>query len=39
MAASQAEVAHAGVRYDVVVDTSRTESLACARVIAERVRG
>ncbi|MDX3385105.1 MULTISPECIES: chloramphenicol phosphotransferase CPT [Streptomyces] len=39
MAVSQAEAAHAGVRYDVVVDTSRTESLACARVIAERVRG
>ncbi len=39
MAQTQAEVAHEGMRYDVVVDTSRTESLACARVIAERVRG
>jgi chloramphenicol 3-O phosphotransferase len=34
MAASQAEVAHRGVLYDVEVDTTRTESLECARTIA-----
>jgi len=37
MAASQAEIVHDGVAYDVVVDTSRTESLTCARAIAARV--
>ncbi|MFI0786104.1 chloramphenicol phosphotransferase CPT [Streptomyces lydicus] len=37
MAASQAEVVHAGVRYDLEVDTTHTESLACARTIAARV--
>jgi chloramphenicol 3-O phosphotransferase len=37
MAASQAEMVHAGVTYDIEVDTSQTESLACARAIAERV--
>jgi chloramphenicol 3-O phosphotransferase len=34
MAAAQAEVAHRGVRYDLEVDTTRTESLECARVVA-----
>ncbi|QNP71966.1 chloramphenicol phosphotransferase CPT [Streptomyces roseirectus] len=38
MAAAQAEVVHAGVRYDVEVDTSRAESLECARAIAKAVR-
>jgi chloramphenicol 3-O phosphotransferase len=37
MAASQAEAVHEGVAYDVVVDTSQTESLDCARAIAARV--
>lgn len=36
MAASQAEVVHEGVTYDIVVDTSRTEALDCARAIAAR---
>ncbi|WP_338697891.1 chloramphenicol phosphotransferase CPT [Streptomyces sp. Q6] len=38
MAASQAESVHQGVTYDLVVDTTRAESLACAREIAARVR-
>ncbi|MEV4944958.1 chloramphenicol phosphotransferase CPT [Streptomyces sp. NPDC053755] len=37
MAALQAEVVHEGVRYDLEVDTTRTESLDCARAIAARV--
>lgn len=37
MAASQAEVVHRGVLYDMEVDTTRTESLECARAIAARV--
>ena len=37
MAASQAELAHRGVVYDLAVDTTRAEALACARLIAERV--
>ncbi len=37
MAASQAEVVHQGVAYDIEVDTSRTESIDCARAIAARV--
>jgi chloramphenicol 3-O phosphotransferase len=37
MAASQAEVVHQGVVYDIEVDTSHTESLDCARAIAARV--
>jgi chloramphenicol 3-O phosphotransferase len=37
MAASQAEVVHRGVVYDLEVDTTHTESLACARVIAARL--
>ncbi|MFI6088130.1 chloramphenicol phosphotransferase CPT [Streptomyces sp. NPDC051218] len=38
MASSQAEVVHHGVLYDMEVDTTRTESLECARAIAARVR-
>ncbi|MEU9145519.1 chloramphenicol phosphotransferase CPT [Streptomyces sp. NPDC048349] len=34
MAALQAELVHAGVVYDLEVDTTRTESLVCARTIA-----
>ena len=34
MAASQADEVHKGVVYDVEVDTSHTESLDCARLIA-----
>ncbi|MFI8849138.1 chloramphenicol phosphotransferase CPT [Streptomyces sp. NPDC053499] len=37
MAASQAQVAHQGVRYDLEVDTTRAEALECARTIAARV--
>ncbi|MFJ2770921.1 chloramphenicol phosphotransferase CPT [Streptomyces sp. NPDC087300] len=37
MAASQARLAHEGVAYDLEVDTTRTESLTCARTIAARV--
>jgi chloramphenicol 3-O phosphotransferase len=37
MAASQAEVAHKGVVYDIEVDTSHAESLDCARAIAAHV--
>ena len=33
MAASQAEVVHVGVDYDLEVDTTRTEALVCARTI------
>jgi chloramphenicol 3-O phosphotransferase len=34
MAASQAEVVHQGVAYDLGVDTTHTEALECARIIA-----
>jgi chloramphenicol 3-O phosphotransferase len=37
MAASQAEIVHKGVVYDVEVDTTKTESLDCARAIAAAV--
>ncbi|MCW6008355.1 chloramphenicol phosphotransferase CPT [Micromonospora sp. CPCC 205371] len=37
MAASQAELVHQGVTYDLEVDTTHTEALACARAIAARV--
>jgi len=37
MAASQAEVVHHDVVYDLQVDTTRTEALECARAIAARV--
>ena len=38
MAASQAEVVHQGVAYDLQVDTTHTEALACARAIAARAQ-
>jgi chloramphenicol 3-O phosphotransferase len=37
MAASQAQMVHQGVVYDLQVDTARTEALDCARAIAARV--
>lgn len=37
MAASQADVVHRGVVYDLEVDTTRTEAMECARAIAARV--
>lgn len=37
MAAAQAEVAHQGVVYDLEVDTTHTEALECARIIAAHV--
>ncbi|QNE79009.1 chloramphenicol phosphotransferase CPT [Streptomyces finlayi] len=37
MAALQADVVHRGVRYDVEVDTTHAESIACARTIAAHV--
>jgi chloramphenicol 3-O phosphotransferase len=38
MAASQAELVHQGVRYDLEVDTTHTDALDCARAITARVR-
>ncbi|MEU6432043.1 chloramphenicol phosphotransferase CPT [Microbispora sp. NPDC046973] len=37
MAVSQAAVVHEGVVYDLEVDTTHTESLRCAQIIAARV--
>jgi chloramphenicol 3-O phosphotransferase len=37
MAASQAEIVHKGVCYDVEVDTARHEAIDCARAIAAHV--
>jgi chloramphenicol 3-O phosphotransferase len=37
MAASQAELVHRDVGYDVQVDTTHTEALQCAQVIAAQV--
>ena len=37
MAASQAAAVHQGIVYDLEVDTTRTEALACARAIAARL--
>lgn len=37
MAASQADAVHKGVVYDLEVDTTHTEALACARTIAAQV--
>jgi chloramphenicol 3-O phosphotransferase len=37
MAASQANVVHEGVSYDLEVDTTHTESLVCARTIAAHI--
>jgi chloramphenicol 3-O phosphotransferase len=39
MAALQAEIVHRGVAYDLEVDTSHTEALACARAIAAALQG
>jgi chloramphenicol 3-O phosphotransferase len=39
MASSQAQVVHEGVTYDVEVDTTHTEAIDCARVIAAHVVG
>ncbi len=38
MAASQADVVHQGVAYDLQVDTTHAEAMECARAIAARVR-
>ncbi|HEY9293423.1 MAG TPA: chloramphenicol phosphotransferase CPT [Microlunatus sp.] len=38
MAAAQAGLVHRGVRYDLEVDTTRDESLDCARAIMARLR-
>ncbi|MFF0159307.1 chloramphenicol phosphotransferase CPT [Streptomyces sp. NPDC005263] len=38
MAASQADVVHQGVAYDLEVDTTHTESMECARTIAAQVK-
>lgn len=38
MAASQAEVVHQGVDYDLEVDTTRAEAMECARAIAAHVK-
>ncbi|WP_433893346.1 chloramphenicol phosphotransferase CPT [Streptomyces sp. CA-111067] len=37
MAAQQADLVHRGVFYDLEVDTTRTESLACAQAIAAQL--
>jgi chloramphenicol 3-O phosphotransferase len=38
MAAAQADLVHQGVAYDLEVDTTRTEAMECARVIAASVQ-
>ncbi|MFD9428678.1 MULTISPECIES: chloramphenicol phosphotransferase CPT [unclassified Streptomyces] len=37
MAVSQADMVHRGVSYDLEVDTTHTEAMECARIIAARV--
>jgi chloramphenicol 3-O phosphotransferase len=37
MAAAQAELVHRGVSYDLEVDTTHAESMACARAVAAHV--
>ena len=37
MAASQADLVHQGVIYDMEVDTTRTEAIECAQIIAAHV--
>lgn len=37
MAASQADLVHAGVTYDLKVDTTHTESIECARTVARHL--
>ena len=38
MAASQADLVHHGVAYDLQVDTTHSEALECAQAIAARLR-
>ena len=38
MAASQAEVVHRGIAYDLQLDTTRAEAMTCAQAIAARLR-
>ena len=38
MAASQAELVHRGMVYDLEVDTTHAEAMECARTIAARLR-
>ncbi len=38
MAASQADIVHDGVKYDVEIDTAHAESIDCARTIASHLR-
>ncbi|MFD2794272.1 chloramphenicol phosphotransferase CPT [Promicromonospora vindobonensis] len=38
MAAQQADVVHQGVAYDLEVDTTRTDSMSCARAVAAHLR-
>ena len=38
MAAIQADLVHQGMAYDLEVDTSQTEALDCARIIADHVK-
>ncbi|WP_425563926.1 phosphotransferase-like protein [Nonomuraea longicatena] len=38
MAVSQAEAVHEGAAYDLVVDTTHTESVVCAHTVAARAR-
>ena len=37
MAASQADLVHRGVRYDLEVDTTHAEAMSCARTIAAHI--
>jgi chloramphenicol 3-O phosphotransferase len=37
MAASQAEVVHLGVHYDLVVDTTSSSAMACAQLVHARI--
>ena len=38
MAAAQAELVHRGIAYDLQVDTTNAEAMACAQAIAARLR-
>ncbi|CAM5459372.1 chloramphenicol phosphotransferase CPT [Streptomyces hirsutus] len=38
MAASQAEVVHQGVTYDLEADTTHVEAMECAQTIAAHVK-
>ncbi|MGZ3639240.1 MAG: phosphotransferase-like protein, partial [Ktedonobacterales bacterium] len=37
MAALQAQMVHAGIEYDMEIDTTETPAVECARLIAKRV--